>query len=73
MEAVLSLIEHDGLRPVNDLIGHLIATVGRKTVHEKRLISGGFHEVAIHLKRLKDSLSFFHLPTFLPVPASHEY
>src|SRR5687767_3764982 len=28
MQAVLGLIEHDGMRPVHDVVGHLLAAMG---------------------------------------------
>ena len=49
VHAVGGLLEDDALRPVDHLVGDLLAAVGRQTVHEKRPFLRVLQEFRVHL------------------------
>ena len=53
MQAVFGFVEHDRLRAVEDFVGHLLAAMGRKAVHENRIRRGVAHQLGINLERLE--------------------
>ncbi len=53
VQAVLRLVEHHRLRPVDDLVGHLLAPVGGQAVHEQRVGLGAGHQPVIDLVGLQ--------------------
>src|SRR5271169_1527825 len=59
IHAIFGLVEHDGVRSIQNFVGNLGAAVRRKTVHENGAWRGEFHELAIDLVRLKNIATDF--------------
>ena len=53
MQAVLGLVEHDRLRPVDHLVGDLVAAMGRQAVHEHRTRIRSRHQPGVDLIALE--------------------
>ena len=47
VQAVLGLVEDDGLRTVDHFVGDFLAAVGRQAMHEDRILGGGRHQPAL--------------------------
>src|SRR5439155_6364169 len=47
VQSVFGLLVHDGLRSVDDLVGDLVAAVGRETVHVERVRLGQLHAAGV--------------------------
>ncbi len=54
VKPVFRLVEHNRLRPVHDLVGHLFTAMCRKAMHEYGVWLRLFHQVFVHLKGNKD-------------------
>ena len=53
MQPVLGFIEHDRVRTVHDLVGHLLAAVRGEAMHENGIRLGPRHEARIYLIALE--------------------
>src|SRR5208283_2170599 len=49
MQSVFGLIENDGLRTVDHIVGHFLAAMGRQAMHEDRVLVRTSHEFRIDL------------------------
>jgi len=61
VHAIFGLVQDDGGRRVQDLVGDFRATVGREAVHEDRARGRVIHEFAIDLKLLEGGAANFFL------------
>ena len=59
MHPVFRLLVDDGMRPVDDRVGNLVAPVSRKTVKEQAVLLRQFHQIVVHLLGLKSLFSLF--------------
>src|SRR5438270_1317340 len=57
MQAVLSLLEHAGIRRVDYLIRNLVSTVSRQAVEEDRVRLGAAEQAFVHLERQENLAS----------------
>src|SRR5579872_2627922 len=53
VQPVLGLIEHDRLRPIDDLVGDLFAAMCRQAVHHERIARGALEDRLVHLEILE--------------------
>ena len=65
MQAVLGLVEHDRLRPVDHLAGDLLAAMGRQAMHEDGIRLGARQQGAV------DLVAFEQIVAALAVPVAH--
>ncbi len=61
MEPVFRLVENDGLRTVDDLVGHFFAAMGRQAMEEHGAFGRVLHERWIHLVRCQVLLAKYWL------------
>ncbi len=61
MQPVLRLLEDHRARHVGDLVGHLLAAVGRQAVHEDRVGTRPLHDLHRDLVRHEDLLAILAL------------
>ena len=54
MESVLGFVKYDRARPVDDLVGDLLAAVGGKAVEDDRAVGRSSQEDRVHLIRRED-------------------
>ena len=58
MQAVLRLIEHNGLRPIDDVSRHFRAAVRGQAMHEDGVFCGSFHDRRVDLIGLQQVHAF---------------
>src|SRR3989441_2880776 len=58
VEAILGLIEHDRLGPVDHLVGDLESSMGRQAVHHDRVLLRVVHEGGVDLVEAEHLLAF---------------
>ncbi len=50
MQSVFGLVQHDGVRAVNHLVGDFLAAVGGEAVQDDDVVSGFVHQVFVDLE-----------------------
>ena len=53
VEAILGLVEHDRLRPIDDLVGDFLAAMRGQAVHHERVARGALEHRLVQLKFLE--------------------